>query len=1389
MATSSNKSINKMSQQTRTPWKFVAESHIFLMTMARSQPSVSLTPALVRAARALLGWSQQALAKAAGVATSTVADFERGKRRPVASKAQAIQAALQDAGIRFRPTGVEIAPSDRADPAPSSSSTAGMAARRPIRWVSAQDLDHWADRHEADGSLPHLLSDLIRATHTASVRLCFPSDESVSRPGWDGWTETVIESEYVPNGLTGWEVSVQRDGIIGKASDDYQKRTEAPDPLDPADACFIFVTLRRWSGKDRWVRARREERIWREVRAYDADDLVHWIEQAPAVGQWLATRLGKRPEGTRELESVWQEWSQATQPALTPALVRCDRDPDAAEVQRWLEAPPAMLSLQATTTDEVLAFFHAVIDVLPPEQAARTRARCLVATSASAARTLAESLTPLILLLTEPEPGLAAYLVARGHHVLNARDDRPISGGEIRRLARPSREGIAKALIEAGIARPVAERHARDCARNLAVLRRLITAAPGHVPDWAQTPPPRALLAALLAGGWEENREGDRAQLVELANRPYEELIADLAHFVGDLDKPLRKVGSTWRVASPADAWLLLAHHLTGTDLDRFEATARSVLGTTDPRYPLAPNDRWMAAVHGVHPEYSDLLRHGIGEVLILLALHGDRITTASTARDRAEAIVARLLRDADGPRWWSLARDFSLLAEAAPRRFLEAVEASLDQADPPIRALFEAGSDSLFSSQRICHLLWALESLAWSPDWLLRVSRVLARLDALDDPPSKSGNRPISSLRAIHLLWCPQTHATQAQRLEVLDALRMHQPDVAWKLLLAILPRGAASVILSSRPRWRDFRAEASEDVTYGLIRDGAAAISERLLADVGTSVARWSDLLKCLAALVPDAEAALLALEQSEPRIVDATDRALLWKRLRHLLHHHRQYREADWALPGEALDRLQTVYQRLTPADPLARIGWLFELHVELPTPAEDGWQAEQRAVASAQAEAATALRAAHGVAGVLSLAQRLAEPGILGASLFDGGLRGPDMDGLIEVAGRSGHKAERGLAHGLIVSAFREFKTEWALALIARARTETWGDTALLTVLRALPVERWVWDQAAAAGSEVEAGYWRTVPALWMGKGSDEVAFAIRKLMAANRARHALAVAHHRGMQGSPSDLLIELLRQSAQQSTEVSADDAVMLQGDVAAVFTILDQRDDVDEDTLGLLEWTWLPVLSHSPRPAKLLPKALSEQPALFVQMLKAIFKSRGEEGEPEPEDSEQAHALAVQAFELLRQSSHLPGTRADGTVDAEALKAWIAEVCDLAHAVGRAEVAGSQIGQLLSAPLTTGADGHWPQEAVRAALDHFRSEAMVRGFAVGKRNRIGWTSRGPGEGGAQERRLADSYRRSALAMENLYPFSAQALDSLAESYEREAKRHDQDAERLDWED
>lgn len=63
-------------------------------------------PEQIRAARSLLGWSQQDLATKAGVAVSTVADFERGHRNPVPNNVLAIRQALEMAGVMFTKTGV-----------------------------------------------------------------------------------------------------------------------------------------------------------------------------------------------------------------------------------------------------------------------------------------------------------------------------------------------------------------------------------------------------------------------------------------------------------------------------------------------------------------------------------------------------------------------------------------------------------------------------------------------------------------------------------------------------------------------------------------------------------------------------------------------------------------------------------------------------------------------------------------------------------------------------------------------------------------------------------------------------------------------------------------------------------------------------------------------------------------------------------------------------------------------------------------------------------------------------------------------------------------------------------------------------------------------------------
>lgn len=1354
------------------------------MTMTEYTLANDLTPRYIRAARALLAWSQQDLSKAAGVATSTIADFERGKRTPVANNMQSIRDALEGAGICFTVNGPIIGSPTTATPPTGQSS-------RPIRWVSATDLANWADRTDSAFNLPTLISHLIRATHGTSVQLRFPAEEGVRHPGWDGVTRARTASLYVPQGHCGWEIGTQRSNLSTKSMDDYEKRTNKPEPLVPGDAAFIFVTPRHWPQKDQWAEERQAEGPWREVRVYDADDLVHWIEQTPAVGLWLATHLGNRPGGVRELDDVWEEWSHATRWPLTEELVLSGRDQDTAEVLRWLRSEPSVLSLRTNTCEEGAAFFHAVLGSLPNDEAATYKACSLVATTAAGARALKDALSALILILVEPEPGLAQTLAERGHHVLQLYDDRQISQGEIHSLARPSREGIVQALTNAGIAENRAQKLARDSARNLAVLRRLIPNAPGRIPDWAKESPPRALLAALLAGGWDESFEADRACIAEMADEPYDTVVAALAAHVGKLDSPLRKVAATWRIASPLDAWFLLAPYLSSAELTRFETVTLKVLGSADPRFEMDPGERWMASVQGVHPDYSNMLRQGVGGVLTLLAVWGEEIASVHNAARHADSIVESLLGGADEQRWWSLSHDFRLLAEASPKAFLDAVENSLDQADSPLQSLFEIDEGAPFGTEYLSDLLWALELLAWSPDLMPRVSLALAQLDAMDNRPEQYGNRPANSLRNIHIFWNPQTSATVDQRLRVLDLIRKQHSGAAWKLMLGMLPQGHDTCTPAPMPRWRDFTVDQPEVVTWGVVGRGAAAVTQRLIEDAGTNVSRWSGLLDRFAFFAPDPENGLAKLEATEPQFTDKADRAQLRANLRRLLHRHRQYPDAEWALPNNTLDRLETIYHRLASSDELESKAWLFGRSVVLPNPSTTGWKAEQRDINEARREAAQAVFSDGGAASVMALAALVDMPGYIGNALYNSGLAQDDFDELLAATLQSSDEHAQAVAHGLIVSAFPDRKEPWAEALINTANENEWGKPALLTILHALPASRWVWNHVTRAGADIEQVYWQEVPVFRIDGDVEDIAFAIGKLNGVQRARPALELAGHNKTLGLPSDLLVQVLRDAVHPPAEDSdgPSNATMFQHYVTEVLQVLDERDDGDQTALARLEWQYLPVLKYSSRPAKVLPRMLAEQPQLFIDMLRTVFKASDDSGivEEQPDDTEQARAVASQAFGLLKSWSHIPGTRSDGTIDGEALESWIKQARLLARDVGREDVADRRIGNMLSAS-PIGTDDNWPTEAVRDALDLFRSNRMITGFIAGTINRRGVTTRAPHAGGDLERDEAAKYRAWAKALAYDHPHTAKALDHLAEDYERDAQRHDEDAERLDWE-
>jgi len=100
-----------------------------------SGPTMSdehMTPALARAARAILKWSMEDLAARVEVSVTTVRDYENGSRRPHRLTARAFAKAFREEGIEFvggpdEVPGLRVHRSDLLDSQPPRRNIAGQA--------------------------------------------------------------------------------------------------------------------------------------------------------------------------------------------------------------------------------------------------------------------------------------------------------------------------------------------------------------------------------------------------------------------------------------------------------------------------------------------------------------------------------------------------------------------------------------------------------------------------------------------------------------------------------------------------------------------------------------------------------------------------------------------------------------------------------------------------------------------------------------------------------------------------------------------------------------------------------------------------------------------------------------------------------------------------------------------------------------------------------------------------------------------------------------------------------------------------------------------------------------------------------------------------------------
>jgi len=1253
--------------------------------------------------------------------------------------------------------------------------------------IKAIQIEGWASTVVARELLPVLLRQLIHSTGNDLRQVDFPGYDNAQRRGSDGFVESGTATPWIPEGNSFWEFGTNKNPSV-KAESDYAARLNSIDPATRADSTFVFVTPRNWHGKTAWEQQKNMAKGWKAVRAFDASDLEQWLEQSVPAQIWMATQLNLPVSGFETLDYAWRHWATVCEPNLSPLIFASSITAYKNTFKNWIENPSKFpFVVSADSKEEALAF---LVCLFNEKEFCQYKDLAAIFTSSKILKSLIESSASFIPTVCSADVerelgGAFNRLHCIAFHTRNASDAGSMKADIM--LDLPDYNTFKQALVDMGMKDEDVNMLARKSGRSPTVLRRILSPNPAiRTPAWAGDKiSARALVPIALIGTWDTGKKADCQIISHVAGREYDEIESDVAGLLQLDDSPIWSEGLFRGIVSKIDAIFAIEAMITPAHLEKFFDVAENVLSELDPAIELPEKDRWAGAIYNKTRNYSNVLRTGICETLIILAIYGNDLFEKRLGIDvesRVSTLICKLLTPLTFEKLLSNEHDLPYYAEAAPDRFLEIIEEDLRSHDPVIYGLLKpVDSNLVFTFPSRSGLLWALECLAWKPENLVRVSNILANL-AQFKITDNWANKPDASLHAIFRSWMPQTAASQEQRGKVLAMFTKSFPNVGWDLCIEQIDFGHKIGMNNYRPHWRSDASGAGQVVTtYKEIYDFAHIALELLLAWSPHTEKTLGDLVKSLQYISEEDAKRVWALIDDWSKTADEAAKAALRETIRQYAFtrqsRHPKIRETN-------LDRARTAYDSLCPNDVINKYAWLFAnqwIQESLDETEDENldWQKREEKIDRLRNDAMTEIWTERGFDGVRDLIVISDAAGIIGhyaASCVTGlNLQVIFIKKCLSLDADLQSKAEWCL-QGFFNSIEEDSRDE----LLRNAAEEMQGEDRK-RLFTCTPFKATTWHLLGLYGENIRAGYWKSVMPSWGRFVPAEINELIDCFLAVERPRAAFSIVHLY-LKDVETSRLKRLLYDVATINSEPAGH--FQLNGyDISEALDSLDGRVGVTPDDMAQLEYIFFRTLYDSKHGIPNLENQIANSPELFVQLIVIVYKRSDEGQDPiewRIEDPEQRAAAAETGYRLLEQIKKAPGTDKNGHIDAEKLAAWLAQVRRLCNEYSRSEVGDHRLGQLL-AKAPADENGTWPCEAICEVMENIKSKGIATGFSIGVYNSRGIHSRNS-EGGEQERVLAEKYHASAKRLQFSYPFVAKTIEDIAKSYERDAKREDMEA-------
>ncbi len=1251
----------------------------------------------------------------------------------------------------------------------------------------SKQFSEWVTHNiQARARLSVLLRTLVNSSGAKLEKVDFPGNDDSQRHGWDGFTIAIDGNPWVPNGSTGWEFGVDPDSK-SKARKDFAARTNEISKSEREKINFIFVTPHVWKGKDSWEKEMNDLEEWKSVRAYDASDLEQWMEQSIVAQTWFANESGIFSDGIINIENCWTEWLADCPNTLGLSLFASQVEQSLKPIKEFMISENGPLIIKADSIIEALAFIFAAFS---QPDLINDRDRIVYFTTPGLLNKLLTKGSQFIPVISsrEVERELAPHNDHQRSIIVHPRNSTAINSTvELEPL---SYSDLCTALKINGCDSDTIERLITESGGSLTVLRRRLSKNEGiKTPAWVNIEGvPRMLIPFVFAGSWNFPNDADKTILEYLSNgASYRDLENNFTRLLLLDDSPVWSADFFNGIVSKIDTLFSIRHFITQHDIKNFLDVAELVLSEDNPALDLPEDKRWAAFIYKKIREISSSLRKGISETLILISLYGDVLF-----KDRininyqfeVDQLIRKILTPLSERKLESQIDDFSYYAEAAPNTFLDIIEHDIASDNSFCIGIMRPAGHGIFGRSSRTGLLWALEKLAWSNEYFLRVVLILARLSQKEIIDNWS-DKPLDCLNSIFRNWMPQTSASLNRRISALDLIIEKFPDVAWNVCLEQFSGKSTFGTFNQKPKWRKDGFEFGNSITKSEADQFILYTIDKAIQWKNHTKQSIGDLVMYVNRFPFEAQEKVWSLVETWAMDRSENDRAWVREKIRQASFTTRALlRKSNKELKkSDISQKAKNAYDALLPEDLILRYEWLFrENWVDESIDQIDDFKFNIREqevrIRSLRKNALNEIFLANGIDGVLKLVSSSNASHIIGELLNE--ILGSNeyfikiICHVIELDSSNELKNYKGFIFGLLFNL-----PDNDLENLLYSIRDKLSENNFISILILCPFKMKTWEVLGKNSESMQETYWKKVQPHWVKDWDETFNTVINNLLLVHRPRAAFSYIHL-DLEKVNSEQIFRIMKAMMTSSIE-TLDSYPMDSYALQRAFDQLNEKNEIASHDMAVLEFLYIDLFNNEEGKLRNLEFEIEKNPDLFVHAIVSVYMRSDDKVDPEGiviSEPEKRARYARTNYALLEKLSRIPGYDENGELNAEKIEKWVGYVREKCGELGRSEVCDSSLGKLFSnAPADV--DGTWPCKTVCDVMEKIGTQSFMSALEIGLYNSRGVHS--GGHGGEQERSIANQYKKWAMSVEFTHLKVHKMLLNMVRTYENEALRNDKD--------